>query len=331
MLPSSYRRLRSVSALPFLLAAGFAATAPAHAAGTLAGTLIDNVAQASYDGPDGPVTIDSNIVSFKVDELLDVAVISRDPGDVVTNPGATAQLLTYRVTNNGNGTEAFKLIANPTLGNDQFDPELEQIILDTNNNGVYDPGVDTLYTPGSNDPLLAPDEGVTVFILSTIPVSASDTDKGRVALRATAVTGSGDPGRVFAGQGDGGGDAIVGTTRATQSALGTFVIQAASVSLVKSATILDPFGGSEAVPGATITYQLVASVIGNGSIANLRIDDTIPANTSYVAQSTTLDGNPLTDTADSDAGSFSGTAISVALGTVTGPATPTVTFKVIIN
>ena len=44
----------------------------AFAAGTLAGTDIVNVAQASYDGPDGPVTIDSNEVTIKVDELLDV-------------------------------------------------------------------------------------------------------------------------------------------------------------------------------------------------------------------------------------------------------------------
>ncbi|MEH6789569.1 hypothetical protein [Parasphingorhabdus sp.] len=300
----------------------------------MAGTDILNVAQATYDKPGGgaPLTIDSNTVTIKVDELLDVMVKASDPGDVPVASGATGQVLAYQVTNSGNGSEAFTLAADTARPGDAFDTLFEQIVLDSNGNGVYDAGVDTVYTPGSNDPLLAPDESVTVFILSSIPASVTDTDRAEIALSATAVTGSGTPGTVFAGLGDGGSDAVTGTTGASSTDSGFFVVRATEVTLVKSATITDPFGGSEAVPGAVIRYQLVATTVGSGDIANLTIRDTIPAATSYQAESLTLDGTALGDAAgDGDAGSFAGSEIAVALGTVPGGQTRTITFQVTID
>lgn len=315
-------------------AALFLASTTAHAAGTVAGTDIINVAQATYDGPpgDSPVIIDSNIVTIKVDELLDVTVVSTDPGDVATSPGSTAQVTTYQVTNTGNGSEAFTLSADTAKPGDEFDNTFEQIILDTNGNGVYDPGVDTIYTPGTNDPVLAPDESVTVFILSTIPAAASDGDRAEIELSAVANTGSGTPGDIFAGQGDGGGDAVVGSTGANDEDSGFFVVQSAEVTVVKSATIADPFGGATAVPGSVISYQLVATVAGTGSLTNLAISDNIPADTTYNAESITLEGAAQTDNAgDADAGSFDGSQIAVSLGTVPGGQTRTITFQVTID
>ncbi len=315
-------------------AALFLASTSAHAAGTVAGTDIINVAQATYDGPPGdpPVIIDSNIVTIKVDELLDVTVVSTDPGDVATSPGSTAQVTTYQVTNTGNGSEAFTLSADTAKPGDEFDTTFEQIILDTNGNGVYDPGVDTIYTPGTNDPVLAPDESVTVFILSTIPAAASDGDRAEIELSAVANTGSGTPGDIFAGQGDGGGDAVVGSTGANDEDSGFFVVQSAEVTVVKSATIADPFGGATAVPGSVISYQLVATVAGTGSLTNLAISDNIPADTTYNAESITLEGAAQTDNAgDADAGSFDGSQIAVSLGTVPGGQTRTITFQVTID
>tara|TARA_R110000824_G_scaffold22173_1_gene81556 strand:- start:8404 stop:9444 length:1041 start_codon:yes stop_codon:yes gene_type:complete len=310
------------------------ASTAANAAGTIAGTDIVNVAQASYDPPGGgpPVTIDSNSVTIKVDELLDVTVVSSDPGDVATAPALAAQALTYKVTNSGNGSEAFTLSADTAKPGDEFDTTFEQIIIDTNGNGIYDPGVDTIYTPGTNDPVLAPDESVTVFILSTIPASAKDADRAEIELSAIANTGSGTPGDIFAGQGDGGGDAVVGSTGADDQGSGYFVVQATEVTLVKSATITDPYGGTEAVPGAVIVYQLVATTSGDGDLANLAITDDIPADTTYKSESITLEGAPLGDAAsDGDAGSFDGSSIAVALGTVPGGQTRTITFQVTID
>ncbi|MEO9520763.1 hypothetical protein [Parasphingorhabdus sp.] len=310
----------------------FMGASSAHAAGTLAGTDIVNIAQASYDGPSGTVTVDSNPVTITVDELLDVTVVSGDPGDVATTPGVSAQVTTYQVTNTGNGSEAFTLAADTAKTGDDFDTTFEQIVLDTNNNGVYDVGVDTVYAAGTNDPVLAADESVTVFILSTIPATANDAERAEVELSATAVTGSGTPGTTFAGQGDGGGDAVVGSTGADGADSGFFVVQVADVALVKSATIVDPFGGTEAVPGATITYQIVATTSGSGSLVNLTIADDVPGDTTYVNESITLESAALTDSnADADEGSFDGTQIAVALGTIASGQTRTITFQVTID
>jgi uncharacterized repeat protein (TIGR01451 family) len=306
-------------------------SAPAFAAGTLAGTDIDNVAEATYDTPSGPVTIQSNMVRIKVDELLDVTVVTTDPGDITTAPGATGNVQTFRVTNTGNGEEAFRLTANTGVGGDDFDPTLTQIILDTNGNGVYDPGVDTVYVAGSNDPVLQPDQSRTVFVITSTPVSVTNGNRGTTNLMAVAITGSGAPGTSFVGVGQGGGNAVVGNTGADADANSFLAVQAASLALVKSATILDPFGGNRPVPGAVITYTLVATVSGSGTLNNLVINDPIPAGVTYQAGSITHEAAGLTDAADADAGNFNGTRISVASGNVPAGQTRTVTFRTVIQ
>jgi uncharacterized repeat protein (TIGR01451 family) len=304
----------------------------AHATGTAAGTTISNTATATYNDPGGnPRTTPSNQVDILVDELLDVTVTSADPGDITTTPGSTNQILTFSVTNNGNGSEAFRLTPNGTLGGDQFDPTTTSVVLDTNGNGVYDPGVDTVYTAGLNDPVLLPDASIKVFVLATTPPGAADLDRGLANLTAAAVTGTGAPGTTFAGQGQGGGAAVVGTTGADSVATGAYVVQNATVAFAKSAVVADPFGGTEPVPGSIITYTLTATVSGSGSLSNLAISDAVPTNTTYQTGSITLQGSGLSDPVDADVGEFTGTGIVVRLGTVAGGGTRTVTFRVRIN
>jgi uncharacterized repeat protein (TIGR01451 family) len=311
---------------------GAVLASPASAAGTIAGTTIDNVAHATYEQPSGgEVSVDSNVVSLKVDELLDVTVASTDPGDVGTQPGLIGQLLSFTVTNAGNGTEKFTLGTIANGGGDDFDPSVTAIVLDTNGNGGYDPGVDTVYVAGVNDPQLNPDQSIAVFVLSSIPLTALDGNRGRVDLTAVARTGSGTPGTSFAGLGQGGGDAVVGATGADAQHDGYYRVARASVTFVKSATVADPFGGTTKGPGATITYTLAATVTGTGSLANLRVADSVPTGTSYAPGSITLDGSALTDAADADTGSFTGSGIAVGLGNVAAGTTRTVTFKVKID
>lgn len=312
------------------LAAAVALSSAVEAAGTRAGSTISNTASASYDNGAGTQTIDSNQVDLLVDELLDVTVASNDPADVPTTPGATNQILTFRVTNSGNGQEAFTLSTVANAGGDDYDPVVTQIYLD-NGDGSFDAASDTLYTAGANDPLLDPDQGVTVFVLATTPGTVGDGDRGIVSLIAAANTGTGTPGSSYAGAGEGGGDAVVGASGGDGQDSGAYAVSAATVSLVKTATIVDPFGGSEPVPGATITYQITANVAGSGSVNGLTISDNIPADTSYVAGSLTLGGSPLTDAADADAGNYSGSGIQVALGTVAGGQVRTVTFRTTID
>lgn len=327
-------KLRRQSCIYALLASISVATISlpnaAYAAGTLAGTDIQNVASATFDTAAGPVTIESNTVTIKVDELLDVTVSSTDPGDVITSPGQTSNVQRFRVSNTGNGDEAFALTATVANGGDDFDPSLQQIFIDANGNGVFDAGVDVVYTAGVNDPIIAPDQNITVFVITSTPVGVVDTNRANVSIAAAAVTGTGAPGTSFANAGQGGGNAVVGTTGAQSSASGFLAVQATSVTLNKTATILDPFGGNRPVPGAIVTYSLVATIAGTGQLTNLVISDPIPVGSQYQAASLTLDATALTDAADADAGNFNGTRISVAVGNVPAGQTRTVTFKVLI-
>jgi len=306
--------------------------AQAQTTRTPAGTIISNTATATYDMPGGGQdSITSNTVNLTVDELLDVSVVSSDPGDVIVFPGATNQVLAFLVTNAGNGSEAFVLTAQDSLGGDDFDPSATSIVIDGNGNGTYDPGIDIVYVPGANEPVLTPDASVTVFVLSSIPAGATDGQRGRVDLVATAATGSGTPGTSFAGQGQGGGNAVIGATGASAQDDGYYALSVASVTFVKSATLADPFGGATQVPGAIITYQLVATVTGSGNLANLGIADAIPDGTTYQAGSIRLEGSPLTDAADADAGEYTGSGIAVRLGDVAAGSSRTVTFQVAID
>ncbi|MEP7005212.1 MAG: hypothetical protein ABI810_04470, partial [Sphingomonas bacterium] len=54
---------------------------PAYARGVRAGSIVANTATATYDVGTTTTTINSNTVSMRVDEVLDVAVASRDAND----------------------------------------------------------------------------------------------------------------------------------------------------------------------------------------------------------------------------------------------------------
>lgn len=91
-----------------------ASTTPAFAGGVDAGTVIENTAQATFEIGGTSETISSNAVGLFVAELLNVTLTSLDGGPVTTAPGTA--VLAYELTNTGNGPEAFRLTAEPSVG-----------------------------------------------------------------------------------------------------------------------------------------------------------------------------------------------------------------------
>lgn len=305
-------------------------SAPAAADGISAGTLIENTATATYDDGTGPRTVNSNTVTVRVDELLNVTVTSLNSGPIAAQPGQS--VLTFEVTNQGNGPEAFELLANPAIAGNDFDTVIESIAIDTNGNGSYDPGIDSILSSPEVTAVLSADETVTVFVIVTVPAGAADAQESRIELTARAVTGTGAPGTSFSGQGEGGGDAIVGTSGAAATATGALVAGITSVNLVKSVSIVDPFGGNSAVPGSVATFTIAANVTGSGSIDNFVVSDAIPQGTTYAAGTLALDAASLTDATGDDAGAASDVAgISVNLGTISGGTTRSITFNVTLD
>lgn len=311
----------------------------ADALGTPAATPIGNTATATFTSGGVPLSVTSNTEIVTVEEILDVDVTLQSAVPVPVSAGDTNRVLAFRVTNTGNGTETFSLSALSTLAGDDFDPSLVGIFLDTNGNGTYDPGTDAAHVPGVNDPVLDANtpgsDAVDVFVLNDIPAGVLNGDRGDSRLGATALTGSGPAGTLFPGAGDGGTDATVGASGATGFGVGSYLVSSVTVSILKSGGVVDPFGGSQAIPGSTITYTLVVTAVGTGTARSVAITDPIPVNTTYVTGSLTLNAAPLTDAADADTGDFNVTnpgEVTVGLGDLTA-ASPaqTITFAVTID
>ena len=308
---------------------------PTFAVGTSAGTDISNTATVDYAiGGSGASATDT--VTFRVDEKIDVNVSWQDAANIGVGTPDTNQVLTYLLTNTGNGFDDYRLsVQNTGIGVDQFDPVLADVYLDANGNGVYNPGVDTLYIANSNDPVLAADASLAIFVLNNIPASLNGGDLGNSQLTARSNTVSGSPGTSFANAGDNNTTAVVGTSGGSSNDIGTYVVSNTTVSLIKSVVITDPLGGNQPMPGATMTYRIDVSVSGPGTANGVVITDPIPANTTYTAGTLTLNASALTDAADADDGDVGDTTantVTVNLGNLT-PASPiqTITFEVIIN
>lgn len=293
-----------------LLGAGMMAASMSWAVGTPAGTNISNTATASYTLPGGTATLTkSSTVSLTVLELIDVNVTSNNSNSVATVAGSTGNVLSYTVTNTGNGQEIFVIDVNQ-LTNDDFDVSAYSLYRDTNGNDVYDSG-DTLLTAGSSSIGLNADQSTTIFIVSTMPGTVTSGNVSNISLVATSETVENanitTPGQSITGQGSGGApDAVVGNNY-TSNASGTYEVGTSSANVSISKTILavlDPFGGSTLVPGSVVTYSIAVTV--TGSVNNLVISDPIPSTMDYVAGSITLDSTALTDSSsDTDAGKFS--------------------------
>ena len=310
---------------------GLLSSQPIWAAGTTAGTDITNTATADYFIGVTPLTATSNTTTTTVDELLNVTLVGQDAGSQVTvGPGDTSQVLTYQITNTGNGTDSYSLAAT-NLAGDNFDAIAIAIYLD-DGDGIFN-AADTLLD-GSNDPVMNADDVITVFIVADIPAGLFNGDIANIDLTVDSNTATGAPGTVVVGGGDGGTNAVVGAGGGTDSATESYVVSNVVLTLLKSASIVDPFGGSDPVPGATITYSIDVTVTGAGTASGVVISDPIPVDTTYVNASMTLGGVPLTDAVDGiDDADFGVTAlntITIDMGDLTA-GTQTITFDVTIN
>lgn len=318
-----------------LLATGVAISAPAYASGVAPGTLISNTAMVDYTISGNTYSNASNVNTITVDELIDVTVTWQNGANVSVSPGAADQALLFRVTNTGNGTETFTLSAVANLSGDNFDPANARIYFDNDASGDFSVG-DQLYVPGSNDPTLASGASVDVLIVSNIPGSVVDGNLGFARLKAASNTFTGHPGDTLAGAGDAGSLAVLGLSGGKAADKGIYQVGNSPFTFTKSAKVTDPKGGHEPVTGGVITYTLKVNPTGVTAVSSALVTDAIPANTTYVPGSLTLNGTAMGDgTGDGDPGDFNVTtpgSITVDLGALASNASPQlISFQVKIN
>lgn len=135
--------------------------------------------------------------TFLEDRVINFVVSEQDGATVNVAPSATLQVQRFQVQNTGNGVQDFLLLArNRTTGTndphsvstDIFDVTAEQVFVDVNANGTYEPGTDTTVFI---DELAAGATSEMIFIVSTIPdnVSVSNGDVAVMALVAQVAVG----------------------------------------------------------------------------------------------------------------------------------------------
>ncbi len=326
-----------------IVAALFASTilfaVDAGAVGVAAGTQIQNQAAATYNVGVTPFATTSGINIVTVNEIIDVQVTLQSAPVPVSSPEVGA-VLSYLVTNIGNGVEDYELAVTNLIAGDDFDPVFASVWLD-DGDAIFNPALDTLYVVNANDPILdandPANDSALIFVLSDIPAALIDGDVGLNRLTATSVVmGAQVPGFTSAGTGDGGTDAVAGTSGAQDQDQGTYVVSTVAVALIKTATIVpDAIFGTRPVPGAIIRYEITVSVTGGGTAQGVVITDAIPLDTIYEGGSLELNGGILSDAADLDAGDFNislGNGITVDLGDIVGGAPDnTIIFNVQID
>jgi uncharacterized repeat protein (TIGR01451 family) len=301
------------SSLPALSALGLAGVfvlwVPASANPAPAGIVIESTAEVTYSDAGVNRSATSNTVRVRVDELVGVAAATLNSGPVTARSGPA--VLSFLVSNTGNGPEAFSIEVVTAVAGNAFDAAPDGLAVDSNGNGVYDPGVDLPLAPPSITAIIPAGGSQTLFALVTVPTGAADGAQTAVNLIARSATGTGSPGTVIAGAGEGGVDAVVGPGGGM--------------------AVADLFGGSTASPGATITYGIQALVSGSATIDGLVVTDAIPANTRYLANSLTLESAPVSDAPGDDAGEASAAGITVNLGSLPAGTSRTVSFAVQIE
>lgn len=282
-----------------------AMTNGAFAAGTAAGTPVNNTATINYkvgtvtqtpilSSPDG-LTPTGEATSFVVDKKIDLTVT--EGSDASVTPGQSGASLTYTLQNTGNSTEYFKL-SDSQVGSDQFNAA--SCVITAAAPAVAGTGADTYQ--------LAADETTTVTVSCDIPLTPSNADKSNIDLSATAVTTTaGTTAHTESTTDTAAGTEVVladanatttdsdtldGAARnATHSAVNSYVINTADLVVTKTQAVTAmPINGADDltdtnfhIPGSTIEYTI--TVVNSATAAtatDIVLTDTVPGSLTVV-------------------------------------------------
>lgn len=266
-----------------------------------AGTTIDNqITLDYYDSADQPYTqvvaVANNTNGGRV-TINETYGFSTDiaPASQSGDPGDVVRYL-ITVNNSGNGADSY------TLSNVSSDQGWTwTFYIDTNDDGVFDAGDVEAANTGS----IASGGSQGMWAVATIPAGTADATVDASVFRATSDDNS-----------------------ATSDETGTTTVTAPVLSLDKE---VSPSGDQP--PGATLTYTVTITNSGTGAASNVIIKDAIPANTTYVADSMTIDAASQSDASDSptDESECDGTTAVFGVGTVAAGGSTTVSFQVTID
>lgn len=323
--------------------------------GTNAGVTVTNTATVNYKVGTVAQTATGDSVDFVVDRRINLAVASN--GNTTVAPNSTGQVLAYTVTNSTNDVMDFGLSAAVGSSPD-FSATSLQVFVEDGTTVGYQPLEDTATYIDE----LAEDGTKIVYVVGSIPANATDTQTGPVVLTATAKAGgtASTEGAASVADTDGDDAALVenvfadgtGATDSArdgkQSASGSYVVASATISVTKTSLVVsDPFNSTtnpKAIPGAVIEYCISVANGGGTAASDVKVDDAIPTNTTYVlgsikvgtnctyASATAEDDDAAgADESDGVSGSKDGSGVHTEVTALAGSATTTTLFHVTVD
>ncbi|QSI34422.1 DUF11 domain-containing protein [Variovorax sp. RKNM96] len=251
----------------------------AHAAPAPGGTVIRNVATATYvpDGLAQTETSSSNGVSASVLPvealvLTQDQAVNRPPATVVTlshllaNTGNVPSSYTIGLVNNGAGCAAGALVLSGL-----------RVVRDSNNNGVVDAADPVLPLGAAGAIALRPGETAALLVQGTIPATAS----GNACLVLTATTALQNLGAVNRDTVSVGEAAVLALTKSA-SYPGIVVPGSTRIDFTVSGTNI---GARDARPGNTAAPAGTPLLVNGTPASLLLVRDLVPAGTRYIAGS----------------------------------------------
>lgn len=268
-----------------------------------AGTTVSNFAAIAYESPQGTPAPTYNSTPGLFTVTVQAVVSLTIP--TTAGSGESGSSLSYpiTVTNNGNSLDVLDVT---TASSGGFP---NKIWVDANGDGIAGNDGDYLLADTDGDGMpdtgnLTPGATLKLIVVVSIPPGTPD---GTVDATTLTVTSSSDP---------------------TVSAAGTVTTAARSpiIAVLKS---VSPTGAQP--PGQVLTYTAVVSNSGQGIAANLVFSDPIPARTTYVPNSVTVNGNARTDAADGDNVVVSNQNVVVTIGMLGPGGSYTIQFSMSID
>ena len=249
------------------------------AKGVSAGTVIQNSATLSFSLEEESFSIKSNIDRSIVDQVIDTKVSWMDTRPVLVSQGEKEKVLTYRVINNGNGKDRYRLVVDELDYKSAFSLKKKKVYLDTNNNFRFDSS-----DRESKSVSLEADKEQLIFVVSKIDrkLGLSSGNQCFVNLKAISqVGGSGEKGTIYKGKGVDGVDAVDGFSGGMSEDEASYKLLRANVILSKSATMNQ---------NGFISVHVTVTIGGEGSVYDVNIIDPIPQKMIYIQKSLKLDG-----------------------------------------
>jgi len=300
---------------------------PLYPRGTEAGTLISNHADITYIMASKERNSSSNIDEFVIDRIIDLDISWQDTAHVLVGSGDKGVILTFMLTNLGNGEDTFALSYEHN-DTDSFDPPPENIhiYLDTDGSSIFDISKDVEVTDDIN---ISADHNVTLFVVADIP-NANDTNYSDSELSHDGISAESQS------QPDETPDAPelvdIVSRRSLDMAMGVYEIREFWFESIKSVQVISD--DNQTHTGSILHYTIILKLIGETdgkSVNSVVVTDKIPDGSSYLADSLRLDGKLFTDVEDGDNGDINSTHIRVAVGEVAGDDNHTVEFDVMVD